>query len=246
MSILLAILTSTLLVSLIAFSVILLAGFLQKYTHQLIAYASGIMLTVALLNLIPESLATLESGIFILLGFLGFLILESFFHWHHCADNSCENSRSLGWLVLVSDAFHNFTDGVLIAAAWMTSPAAGIATTIAVAAHELPQEVSDYIILLHAGFSRLGGAIANLVSGLTAVIGGLIAYGILTTMDTLIPYFLSIAAGGFLYIATVDLLPEVKHHAQERSHVLKHTLLFLLGVATIFFLHPLVNLFLGI
>ncbi len=240
------IISSTFLVSLIAFLVIITANVLRKYTHQLIAYASGIMLTAAVTHLIPESLEGLHSGLPVLTGFLIFLLLESVFHWHHCGDESCGQEKHLGWLVLLSDTFHNLTDGVLIAAAWLTSPLAGLSTTLAVAAHEIPQEVSDYAILLHSGFSRLGGAVANFISGLTAIIGGILAFFLLERVEMLIPWFLSIAAGGFLYIATVDLLPEVKHHVQTRKHVILQTIIFLAGVGTILLLHPLLEALIGV
>ncbi len=154
---------STLMVSLLSFSGLLLLAMrttqLQRMVFILVSFAVGALFGNTFFMLIPESFATIENtqliGVLIILGLVVMFVLEKFIHWHHCHSVSHDHDAApLGYISLITDSLHNFTDGVLIAAAWMASPEVGIATTLAVVVHEIPQEISDFGVLLHAGFSR--------------------------------------------------------------------------------------------
>jgi endonuclease YncB( thermonuclease family) len=168
-----------------------------------------------------------------------FFILEKFLHWHHhhephgtetpdCTDCH-EHVAPFGRLVIISDVLHNIIDGVIIAAAFLLSPAAGVATTIAVALHELPQEIGDFGVLLHAGYSRTRALFANFASALSAFMGAAIVFIVGTEVTELIPIFSAVAAGAFIYIATVDLVPEL-HRAPRTRETLFQLIAILCGV----------------
>ncbi|HXW07584.1 MAG TPA: ZIP family metal transporter [Vicinamibacterales bacterium] len=204
----------------------------------LISYAVGTLLGAALLALLPEALerlpppAALSS---LLAGVLAFFVLEKLVLWRHCHDSTeeCEvHGRSAASLVIVGDAFHTFVDGAVIAAAVVISVPLGITTAIAVAAHEIPQEVGDVAILLRAGYSRMRAFTLNLLSGVGGVLG---AAGMLLgsrIIPDLLPYVLSFAAGNFLYVAMADLIPDL-HRGGLEGGALRQLALIAAGVATI-------------
>ena len=201
-----------------------------------ITYAVGTLLGVALLALLPEALALLAPSralATLLGGVLTFFLLEKLVIWRHCHDaHECEvHTSSAASLVIVGDAFHTFVDGAVIAAAVVTSVPLGITTALAVAAHEIPQEVGDVAILLRAGYSRSRAFTLNLVSGVGGVLG---AIGMLLASDALpdlLPYVLSFAAGSFLYVAMSDLIPDL--HRGIEGGPLRQLLLIAAGIATI-------------
>lgn len=212
-------------------------GVRLKLVPWLISYAVGTLLGVALLALLPEALQHLPPGramLTLLTGVLAFFLLEKFVLWRHCHDtHECEvHTSSAASLVIVGDAFHTFVDGAVIAAAVLTSVPLGITTALAVATHEIPQEVGDVAILLRAGFSRLRAFTLNLMAGIGGVMG---AVGMLLASEwvpNLLPYVLSFAAGNFLYIAMSDLIPDL-HRGGVEGGPLRQLLLIVAGVATI-------------
>lgn len=188
----------------------------DKIVPWLVAFAAGTLLAAAWFDLIPESLSELNeiAFVWVVAGILLFLLFEQVLHWHHehrydCAE--CDHRpKAMGYSVLLGDGLHNFLDGVLIASAFMADIRIGIATTIAALFHEIPQELGDFGVLLHSGFSRTKALYFNFISALTAVAGGLVAYFALSSVQNIIPYVVAIGAGGFLYIALTDLFAELK------------------------------------
>ena len=217
---------------------------------HLVSFATGTLLGAAFLGLIPHALegagpgGTHKMGLSLLLGIMLFFLLEKFVLWRHCHDDPCEahspgqgaRDHASANLILVGDTFHNLLDGVLVAAAFMTDPHLGIVTALAVFAHEIPQEVGDLAILLHGGFSRRRAMTLNLVSSLTSVVGGVIAYFALQTALGLLPYALALAASSFIYVAVADLIPGLHRRVDMRAGV-EQMLFIALGVALVFFSH---------
>jgi zinc and cadmium transporter len=203
----------------------------------LISYAVGTLLGVALLALLPEALERLPPGpalLTLLAGVLSFFVLEKLVIWRHCHDaHECEvHTSSAASLVIVGDAFHTFVDGAVIAAAVITSVPLGITTALAVATHEIPQEVGDVAILLRAGFSRLRAFMLNLASSLGGILGAIAMLIASQSIPNLLPYVLSFAAGNFLYIAMADLIPDL-HRGGVEGGPFRQLLLIVAGVVTI-------------
>jgi len=210
----------------------------------LISYAIGALLGAAFLEVLPEAV---ESGgaqlamTTVLAGILGFFALEKFVLWRHCHEERCEGHETRpmgadhgrsGLLILVGDTFHNFVDGVLISAAFVQDLRLGIVTAIAIIAHEIPQEVGDFVILLHSGYSRVRAFAYNLVSSLSTVLGALLAYFAFSGMRAAVPVFLALAAGSMIYVAVADLIPGL-HKRPELAATVSQISLIALGVATI-------------
>jgi len=209
----------------------------EKIVPWLISYAVGTLLGVALLALLPEALEHIEppqAFMTLLGGVLAFFLLEKFVLWRHCHDtHECEvHTSTAASLVIVGDAFHTFVDGAVIAAAVLTSVPLGITTALAVATHEIPQEVGDVAILLRAGFSRGRAFVLNLMAGIGGVLGALGMLFASEWIPNLLPYVLSFAAGNFLYIAMSDLIPDLHRGGVEGGPV-RQLLLIVAGVATI-------------
>ena len=203
----------------------------------LISYAVGTLLGVALLALLPEALTHIPAGsamLTLLAGVLTFFLLEKYVIWRHCHDtHECEvHTSSAASLVIVGDAFHTFVDGAVIAAAVLTSVPLGITTAIAVATHEIPQEVGDVAILLRAGFSRLRAFTLNLMAGIGGVLGAIAMLIASEWVPNLLPYVLSFAAGNFLYIAMSDLIPDL-HRGGVEGGPIRQLLLIVAGLVTI-------------
>lgn len=204
----------------------------------LVSYAVGVMLGVTLLAILPqaiESLPPVQVFATLLGGILLFFMLEKLVVWRHCHTHECEVHEQAAPMVLIGDTFHNFVDGALIGAAVLTSVPLGISTAIAVAAHEIPQEVGDFAILLHSGYSRRKALLLNALSGLASTAGALIAVFALPLVPTLVPYALSMAASSFLYVAMADLIPGL-HRTTVDSSAVRQIVLVGLGIATIVFL----------
>ena len=208
-----------------------------KLVPWLISYAVGTLLGVALLALLPEALAGLEARKAmptLLAGILAFFLLEKLVLWRHCHDaHECEvHTSSAASLVIVGDAFHTFVDGAVIAAAVVTSIPLGITTALAVATHEIPQEVGDVAILLRAGYSRLRAFTLNLLSGLGGILGAIAMIFATKALPHALPYVLAFAAGNFLYVAMADLIPDL-HRGGLEGGPLRQLLLIGVGVVTI-------------
>jgi zinc and cadmium transporter len=203
----------------------------------LISYAVGTLLGVALLALLPEALGSLAPGpalAMLLAGVLSFFLLEKLVLWRHChTGHDCEvHTSSAASLVIIGDAFHTFVDGALIAAAVLTSIPLGATTAIAVAAHEIPQEVGDFAILLRAGYSRGRAFTLNILSAAGGVLGALAMLVASQSIPQVIPYVLSYAAGSFLYVAMADLIPDL-HRGGIEGGPFKQLLLIGAGIMTI-------------
>jgi zinc and cadmium transporter len=155
-------------------------------------------------------------------------------HHHHHGHDAHEAGKS-GWMILVGDGLHNFTDGILIAAAFLANPQLGIVTGLAIIAHEIPQEIGDFIVLLNAGFSRTRAYVYNMISSLMAVIGATLGYYTLASASSLIPYVLVIASAGFIYIALSDLMPQMQRRATVRETI-PQIILIAAGIALVLFL----------
>jgi zinc and cadmium transporter len=207
-----------------------------------ISYAVGTLLGVALLALLPEALATLPPGTALgtlLAGVLTFFLLEKLVLWRHCHDGAgheCEvHTSSAASLVIVGDAFHTFVDGAIIAAAVVTSIPLGITTALAVAAHEIPQEVGDVAILLRAGYSRGRALTLNVLSAAGGILGAIAMLMASQSVPLALPYVLAFAAGNFLYIAMADLIPDL-HRGGVEGGAFRQMALIGAGILTIIWL----------
>ena len=206
-----------------------------KLVPWLVSYAVGALLGVSLLAILPEALESLPPArVFatLLAGILLFFVLEKLVLWRHCHTHDCEVHGSAASLVLVGDAFHNFVDGAVIAAAVMTSVPLGISTAIAVAAHEIPQEVGDFAILLQAGYTRRRALMLNALSAAAGTGGALVAFLALDQLPRMLPYFLALAAASFLYVAMADLIPGL-HRGRTDGSSLRQVVLVGAGIATV-------------
>jgi len=206
----------------------------SKVIPWLVSYAVGALLGVSMLKILPEALDLLPSEqVFatLLAGILVFFVLEKLVLWRHCHTHDCEVHESSALPVLVGDAFHNFVDGAMIATAVMTSVPLGISTAVAVAAHEIPQEVGDFAILLHSGYSRGRALLLNVLSGLSSALGALVAFVAFDIIPATRPYFLAFAAASFLYVAMADLIPGL-HRGRTDATSLRQIVLIAAGVAT--------------
>ncbi len=202
----------------------------------LVSYAVGALLGVSMLAILPEALEHLPAPkVFatLLAGILAFFVLEKLVLWRHCHIHDCEVHDGSVFPVLIGDAFHNFVDGAVIAAAVVTSVPLGVSTALAVAAHEIPQEVGDFAILLHAGYSRQRALLLNVTSGLASAAGAVVALVAVKLVPLLLPYCLALAAASFLYVAMADLIPGL-HRGRTDAHSLRQIVLIAAGVATAF------------
>jgi len=206
----------------------------SRLVPWLVSYAVGALLGVAMLALLPETLEELPATqVFttLLAGILLFFILEKLVLWRHCHVHDCEVHEGTVLPVLVGDAVHNFVDGAVIAAAVMTSVPLGISTAVAVAAHEIPQEVGDFAILLHFGYSRGRALLLNVLSAGASGAGAIVAFFAFEQMPRIAPYFLVLAAASFLYVAMADLIPGL-HRGRTDAGSLRQILLIAAGIAT--------------
>lgn len=206
---------------------------------RLISYAAGTLLGAAFLGLIPHALLDIDASTalsVVLAGIVLFFVLEKLVIWRHCHEEHCEVHRTAGPLILFGDAFHNFTDGVVIAAAFLTSISLGVAASLAVIVHEIPQEAGDFAILLDSGYSKRRAFLYNSISGLSALFGAMLAYFFLMEVNRAIPYIMALSAASFIYIAIADLIPNLHRYSTVRESI--HQLVFMLaGIGTITLLH---------
>jgi zinc and cadmium transporter len=221
---------------------------LRSMISFLVSFAVGALLGDAFIHLIPESFEHYGgSSLFIIFGILLFFSLEQYFHWHHLHGEEFEDTKEfemeipklhihpVGYIVLVSDSLHNFLDGLIISASYFVSIPVGIATTVAVIIHEIPQEIGDFGILIHSNFSKGKALFYNFISALFALVGagaGLLLKG---ASASFIDFIVPIAAGGFIYIAGSDLIPEL-HKTRSLRRSLVNVLVILLGVSLMYLL----------
>ncbi|HAS15415.1 MULTISPECIES: ZIP family metal transporter [Idiomarina] len=204
-------------------------------TPSLMSFATGTLLAAAFLGMIPAALELADGyqvSASVLAGIILFFVVEKLILWRHCRDRDCDPHERAGPLILIGDAVHNFTDGVVIAAAFLTSVPLGIATAVAIIAHEIPQEVSDFAILLESGFERKRALLLNSLASLTAIPGALIAYFWLAQVSAAVPYVLAISASSFIYIAAADLIPTLQRQHNPASSV-RQFIMIIIGIAII-------------
>lgn len=236
LSILLAITLGSLVSMVGGFWLLLTKSWTQSLALKLTSFAAGVLLGTAFLDLFPEAFEQSPQGevfIYALFGIIFFFVIERTFVWFH-HHHGVHDVKPTVLMVLFGDGVHNFIDGMAIAAAFLTNPGLGIATTMAVAAHEIPQEIADFSILLTQGINRKRALIFNFISALTAIMGGLLTYFFAENLNTLIPLIIAFTAGMFIYIALSDLIPEL-HHEKTQKNVLPHILTFISGIALVYF-----------
>ncbi len=232
-----------------------------SWVHALVSYAIGALLGAVFLNLLPHAFSNAAEVPYvagtILAGILGFFVLEKLVLWRHCHLEDCEvhtphddgaaalpaathdHGRS-GMMIVIGDSFHNFVDGVLIAAAFLESTQLGIVTAVAVIAHEIPQEIGDFVILLHSGYSKTAAFTLNLLSSLAMLAGALLAYFALQTMQQWISTVIALAAASMIYVAVADLIPGL-HKRPQIGATVQQVSLIALGVFTIWLVGMLVG-----
>jgi len=230
-SILLATFAGGLLSVLVAAS--LTVTLLTRVVHHLVSLSTGVLLGTALLDILPEAFESRQASpqslfVTLLAGLLFFFLLEKaelYRHSHHHEGDEHHHQHGFdlqqagrgGWSVILGDSIHNFCDGIIIAAAFLADMRLGVVTSLAIVAHEIPQEVGDYIVLLNAGFSRARALFYNAVSGMAAVLGGLIGYFVIGPWEALFPYLLVVASSSFIYVAVADLIPQLQHRLSPKE-----------------------------
>ncbi|HEX9664568.1 MAG TPA: ZIP family metal transporter [Patescibacteria group bacterium] len=217
---------ATFVVSLISLISIVFLSFKEKVLEKilliLVGFSAGALLGNAFFHLIPE---IVEEGvsqavfIYIVVGFCLFFILEKFIFWHHCHTYKCE-VKTFTYMNLVGDGLHNFIDGLVIAASFVTSIELGLATTLAVLIHEIPQEISDFGVLIYGGFSRGKALLYNFLSALLAIIGAVAGFALVLNIEGVTKFLLAFTAGGFIYIAAADLIPELHKEIKIKKYLL--------------------------
>ena len=211
----------------------LTASVLSRVVQHLVSLSAGVLLGTALLDVLPEAFesksASPQALFATLLGGLMFFFLlekaELYRHSHHHEGDEHHHHHGFdqqqagrgGWSVIMGDSIHNFCDGIIIAAAFLTDTRLGVVTSLAIIAHEIPQEVGDYIVLLNAGFGRRKALLYNAASGLAAVVGGVVGYFIVGPWEALFPYLLVVASSSFIYVAVADLIPQLQHRLTLRE-----------------------------
>jgi zinc and cadmium transporter len=215
---------------------------LKRVLLPMVSLSAGSLLGAALFHLIPKSIEHFgigaEAFVWVALGFALFFVLEQFLHWHHCHGSTSEHQhkRPLTYLLLIADGVHNLIGGLAVGALIMVDIKVGITAFLVEAAHELPQEIGDFGVLVYGGWSVKKALVFNFLSGLTFLLGGLIAYAVSTRVD--LAFAVPFAAGNFLYIAAVDLVPEINKHAKLRTSLV-HFLCFVLGLGLLLLLSRL-------
>lgn len=222
---------------LVIFVLAIKKSLLDKILLFLISISTGTLMAAAFFDLLPESLEIMPAKttfLIVIISFIIFYFIEKVFHWRHCHEEECE-IHAFGYLNLIGESVHNFIDGLIIAATFLIDINLGIATTIAIAFHEIPKEIGGFGVLLYAGFTKGRAIILNLVTALFAMAGALAGYFSSFYTDTLASYLLPFAAGGFLYISMSDLIPEIRKEKNVQRSIISFAC-FLFGILIIFFL----------
>lgn len=236
--ILVYILLSTLIISLIAFNGAFTLSsndeLLRKALLVLVSLSAGTLIGGAFIHLLPEAAAVSGPDIisFALVGFLFFFVIEKVLMWHHCHDGVCD-VHTFSYMNLIGDGVHSVIDGLIIAASFVVSIPLGFATTVAIASHEIPQEIADFGVLVYAGFTKKKALALNFLVALATVVGGVVGFFIASQASDIANALLPFAAGGFIYIAATDLLPEIKKETALRKSVTT-LMVFVLGIALMY------------
>ena len=233
-----------------------IAGFVAfrlkaRWISTLVSFAVGALLGVVFLDLLPhlfeDTKNTGRTAGFILAGILVFFVLEKLLIWrhhHHGGEEAADHGHQAelgdhgrsGWMIIAGDTFHNFTDGIIIASAFLADARLGVVTSIAIIAHEIPQEIGDFLILLHSGFTKEKALLVNGASGLAMVLGALVAYAALSQVEQWIPEILAVASASMIYVAVADLIPGL-HKRTEMGESLGQIAFIGLGIASIWAIH---------
>lgn len=211
---------------------------LKKEILALVGVAVGALLGDAFLHLIPESAEIIgfyKSGLIIIVGFLLFFVLEKILKWRHCHDVDCHEGEHLAGMSLAADSIHNFIDGLIIGGSFMVSPAMGIATSLAVMLHEIPQEIGDLAILMHSGLGLKKAVFLNLISAFFSVVGVLFVW-VLGNKISISGELMGMAAGGFIYLAASDLIPELHRHQSKIKESVWQLITVSFGIGIMIFL----------
>lgn len=235
----LQILAATFFITLCVLTAILLL-LLKKETFSnitlfLVSLSAGTLIGGAFLHLLPEASEKMDGELLFFISlssFVSFFLIEKFLHWRHCHKENCE-IHTFGYMNLFGDSIHNFIDGLVIAGAFLVDLKLGIITTLAIALHEIPQEVGDFGVLLHAGFNKTKAVIYNYSVALSVVLGGISGYFVYFYSEDIIKYLLPVAAGGFIYIAGTDLIPEIRKEPAFKKSAISFVV-FLLGIAIMY------------
>lgn len=204
---------------------------INKILILLIGFSAGGLIGGAFLHLLPEALEQATSQVvflYLILGFISFFVLEKYLHWRHCHNGVCE-VHAFTYLNLIGDGIHNFTDGLVIGASFMVSIHFGIITTLVIIMHEIPQEIGDFGVLVYGGFSKFKALYYNFLIALTCVVGTIMGYFISGNMPNFSPFLLPFTAGGFIYIAACDLVPEL-HKQEDLRKSVASMISFLCGI----------------
>ncbi len=236
--VLVLILLTVLLVSLISligiFSLLLKEDVTDKSLFILVSFAAGSLLGAAFLDLIPEAVEeTPDIFIYVLSGILIFFLMEKFLYWYHCHKGKCD-VHIFTYLNLIGDGIHNFIDGIIIATSFLINVQLGMVTSLAIIMHEIPQEIGDFGILVYGGLSKRKALFYNFVTSLTAFLGALTAYFFLSgKTENFASFVIAFAAGGFIYIACSDIIPEL-HKERDIKRSFLQFILLLMGIGIIF------------
>ena|SRR3989338_6083156 len=237
---LLSIIAANIFVSLISFvgAVFFTWQSLRKTVHTLllVSFAAGVLIATSFLDILPEALEELSIGDglrWAMIGMIVAFLMERLLLWHHHHHEHDHDIHPSALLVLFGDGIHNFIDGLAIAASFIANPGLGIATTVAIAAHEIPQELADYSVLLHCGMTRKKALLWNLLSAFTAIVGGLVGYYFFRESTGFVSITLALTSGLFIYISAADLIPEL-HSPTSRKGWLGQTISFLLGIVVMY------------
>ena len=204
---------------------------LQKIILLLVALSTGALMGGAFIHLIPEAIEEYPGTPvhdYVLIGFLMFFLIEKFLYWRHCHKGKCD-VHTFAYMNLVGEAIHNFIDGLIIGTTFLVSIELGLITTFAIALHEIPQEIGDFGVLVHGGYKKKKALILNYLIATTVILGGVMGYYLSNIVESLIPLIIPIAAGGFIYIAASDLMPELRKETKLKKS-LSSIALFIIGL----------------
>lgn len=244
------IISTTILISLVSFIGIFTLALKDKVLNKillfLVSLSAGALMAGAFLHLIPEAIEEsiyeheghmeipLEPFIFVIFGFILFFIIEKVLHWRHCHKGNCD-IHTFHYMNLIGDSVHNFIDGLILAASFVTSVELGITTAFAIVAHEIPQEIGDFGVLIYGGFKKKKAIMLNFIVAATAIIGGIIGFIISRSIDGATIFLLPFAAGGFIYIAATDLIPEIKKELDYKKYLIT-LIIFIFGILLMWFI----------